>query len=91
MSIREEQATGYGSNGASGHPITKLYDGEKYLGALRNDGFRTYNGDFVNNWVAFAGGASVPMPAGFPTTRETAKIELISYCRRASNAWAFTG
>lgn len=88
--IREEQTTGYGHGGSDNHPITKVYDGDRYLGALRNDGYRKFDGDFVNDWSAFAGGAAVPMPAGV-TDRETAKRVLIDYCRRASNAWMLAG
>lgn len=80
--IREEQTTGYGPGASNdNHPLTEVYDGSKLLGTLRNDGFFAFDGEFVNNWVAFAGGASVPMPAGFPTSRDSAKRALLNYVR----------
>ncbi len=94
MNIREEQATGFGPNNglapADAYPITKVFDGDKFLGSLRNDGYRCFNGDFVNDWCAFAGGAAVPMPAGV-TDRETAKRTLIEYAQRAAFAWQLAG
>jgi hypothetical protein len=91
MNLREDQTTGFSNTGVQGHPVTKVYDGDKLLGTLRNDGFQAHDGDFVNNWVAFAGGAAVAMPAGFPTTRETAKQELIRYAARAIISWQLAG
>ena len=95
MNIREEQTTGFGPNNglapADNYPVTKVFDGDKFLGSLRNDGYRCYNGEIVNDWVAFAGGAMVPMPAGAHTDRETAKRTLVEYAQRAAFAWKLAG
>jgi hypothetical protein len=79
MQIREEQTTGHSKTGQAGHPVTRVFDADRLLGTLRNDGFRAHDGDWVNNWSAFAGGNAVPMPAGAFTDRATALRTLLSY------------
>lgn len=79
MDIREEQASGYSRNGEPDFPVSHVFAGTRLLGTLRNDGFRAFNGDYLNNWVAFAGGNAVPMPAGAFTDRATALRTLLDY------------
>jgi hypothetical protein len=56
----------------------------RHIGSIRDDGFRAYSGQWIEDWVAFAGGSMVPTTY---RDREGVLRELVSYCNRFAFSW----
>jgi hypothetical protein len=60
--IRLVETTGCGPHGNPDYPVTDVYTGDRFLGAIRDDGYRTRDGRWVTRMVVFAGGQCVCLP-----------------------------
>lgn len=69
----------------TGRPYLSVRFNSHEIGALRDDGFRTYTGGWHEHWVAFAGGEMVP--TGDTRDRQGVLRELVRYCDRAAYQW----